>query len=74
MGIYGRVPGKITEETLIGHIPRKISRFSNFYTRCVMGAVRQKNYRRSPLPQGRLEIPILLFIERGDSSEKNTNK
>ena len=49
MGIYACVPGKITEETLIGHIPREISRFSNFYTRyggVLPGAVRQTKYRR----------------------------
>ena len=35
MGIYAHMPGKITDETLAGHIPREISRFSSFYVRYV---------------------------------------
>ena len=73
MGIYACAPGKITDETLVGHIPREISRFSNFYVRygiVISANVRQTKFRRSTLPQGGLEIPIYLCIQKGESSGK----
>ena len=73
IGIYAHVPGKITDETLVGHIVREISRYSNFYVRygCVISVkVCQTKFRRSPLPQGGLEIPIYLCIQQGERSGK----
>lgn len=30
MGVYGYLPGKIAEETLVGYVPRQISHFWTF--------------------------------------------
>ena len=36
--------------------------------------VRKIKYRPSPIPSGRLEIPIILVVKRGDSSMANLKK
>lgn len=52
--------------TVVGHLPREISRFTHFII--VHGArvsckVTEVHYRRSPLIQGGLEIPIEVTVE-----------
>ena len=77
MDIYAQVPGKITDKTLVGHILREISRFSNFYARygdVISAKVRQTMFRISPLPQGGLEIPIYLCIQQGERSGEIYNQ
>ena len=71
MGVYAKISGKIIDETLVGHIPREISRFCCYFVRyggAFTARVRQTKFRRSPLPQGGLEIPISLRIWQADSS------
>lgn len=77
MGLFAKIPGKITEETLVGHIPREISRFCLYFTKyggILSATVRQTKFRRSPLPQGGLEIPITLYIQRGESDDRIYNQ
>ena len=71
-GIYKYSKEVISGKILIGHIPRELSRFCNFfldYGGKLEVTVRCTKYRRSPLPQGGLEIPVTLLIFKGDSSD-----
>ena len=61
---------------IVGHLPKEVSRLVKFIL--VHGAeasikVVDDNYRRSPLVQGGLEIPILVTIKMA-RSEKNQAK
>ena len=69
IGLYCKIKGKIEEQSLIGHLPREISRFCRFfleYDGLLDAAVRATKFRRSP--QGGLEILIKLRIREGKSS------
>ena len=71
-GIYKYSKEVISGKILIGHIPRELSRFCTFfldYGGKLEATVRCTKYRRSPLPQGGLEIPVTLLIFKGDSSD-----
>ena len=62
---------KISGMCLVGHIPREISRFCKFfidYRGKIKAAVVSCQFRRSPLPQGGLEIPLKLSICHADTS------
>ena len=66
------IKATVTEIQVVGHLPRKISRFSKFF--CDYGGehstlVRDPKYRRSPIPQGGLEIPITLKVFKGDTPD-----
>ena len=53
----------VTEIQVFGHLPRQISRFCQFfydYGGELPAVVRDPKYRRSPIPQEGLEIPITL--------------
>lgn len=72
MGLYCKIKGKIENLTLVGHLPREISRFCKFYVEYSgeLGAtVRSTKFRRSPLPQGGLEIPIDFLVKISKASE-----
>ena len=74
MALKMRIPGQIEQISVVGHIPREISRFCHFFVLRggeLRGKVRDTNFRRSPLPQGGLEIPItLLVFKRGTTNEQ----
>ena len=77
MGFFTRIPGKITNKTLVGHIPREISRFCLYFTKyggVLSATVRETKFRRSPLPQGGLEIPITLYIRKAESTDNIYNQ
>ena len=60
-----RLPGRIEATSIIGHIPREISRVCQFFILRdgeLRGRVTSTEFRRSPLPQGGLEIPIDLLV------------
>ena len=66
-----RIRGKIEPTSIVGHIPREISRFCRYfiaYGGKIKASVRDTKFRRSPLPQGGLEVPITLRIEQGRTS------
>ena len=57
---------KITASDVMGHIPREISRFCNFflnYGGALERRVRDNRYRRLSIPQYGLEIPIALIVK-----------
>ena len=59
-------------EKLVGHIPREISRFCHYflnYGGALEGCLRDVKYRPSPIPNGGLEIPILLIVKKGASGD-----
>ena len=63
----------ITGKKIVGHIPRQISRFCKFFVDYggeITGIVKSNKYRRSPILQGGLEIPIKLVIGQGSSSDQ----
>ena len=71
MGLYSEIKGKIESLTLIGHLPREISRFSKYfleYNSKLDAMVCSTKFHRSPLPQGGLEIPIKLQVGKGKVS------
>ncbi len=72
VAIMKHLPGALAD-TVVGHLPREISRFTHFiinHGARVFCKVVDVNYRRSPLVQGGLEIPIEVTVEM-DVSEKN---
>ena len=67
-----RLPGRIAD-SIVGHLPREISRFTRFLISrggMVKVTVDDSKYRRSPLIQGGLEIPVTVHIEL-DSTPRN---
>ena len=59
------LPGSIAE-SVVGHLPREISRFTYFLLVCggvVSCKVTDITFRRSPLVQGGLEIPVEVTVE-----------
>ena len=61
----------------VGHLPREISRFCKFYLEyggILEAHVSSKKYRRSPLLQGGLEIPITLGVSIGTAPGKIFHK
>ena len=68
MGVYSEIKGKIESFTLVGHLPREISHLCKYffqYNGKLVAAARSTKFRRSPLPQGGLEIPIKLRVGKG---------
>ena len=77
IGLFTKIRGKIEPLSLVGHLPREISRFSKFYLEYggnMKASVRNVKFRRSPLPQGGLEIPITLTILQNNASLTVYNK
>ena len=57
--------------SIVGHIPREIPRFCYFFVNhggLLRGNVSDTKYRRSPLPQGGLEIPMTLSVYQGKAT------
>ena len=77
IGLFTKIRGKIEPLSLVGQLPREISRFSKFYLEYggnMKASVRNVKFRRSPLPQGGLEIPITLTILQNNASLTVYNK
>lgn len=73
IGLYTNIRGKIETMSLVGHLPREVSRFCKFYFDYggkMTAIVRASKFRRSPLPQGGLEIPITLMVSQGDTTSQ----
>ena len=72
MAIYAHIKGRIYNKSIIGHMPREISRFCKFYIDYggkLEATVTSVDFRRSQLPQGGLEIPIKFSVVKGDVSD-----
>ena len=72
MALARKTKTTVTEIQVVGHLHREISRFWKFF--CDYGGelsavVRDPKYRRSPIPQGGLEIPITLKVFKGDTPD-----
>ena len=66
------LPGRLSD-SVVGHLPREISRYTRFLISRggnVKVTVVDSKYRRSPLIQGSLEIPVSVCIEI-DFTSKN---
>ena len=77
IGLFTKLRGKIEPLSLVGHLPREISRFSKFYLEYggnMKASVGDVKFHRSPLPQGGLEIPITLTILQNNASITVYNK
>ena len=64
-----RLRGRLAD-SIIGHLPREISRATRFFLLrggMVHLKVTDENYRRSPLIQGGLEIPVEVICEMDDT-------
>lgn len=69
-----RLAGRLAD-SIVGHLPREISRYTRFLISRggnVKVTVVDSKYRRSPLVQGGLEIPVTVCIEL-DSTSKNVS-
>ena len=70
-GLYCEIKGKIEILTLVGHLPREISRFCKYFLEYNVeldATVRSTKFRRSPLPKGGQEVPIKLRVGKGKAS------
>ena len=68
-----KIPGKLTDTEIVGHIPREISRFCHYFLNYggkLEVRVTNARYRPSPIPTGGLEIPILLIVLKADSTDE----
>ena len=62
---------------IVGHLPREISRFTRFiilHGATVTVKVTDTKYRRSPLIQGGLEIPVEVQMENSSENQKALGK
>ena len=67
---------KITGSCVAGHLPREISRFCTFYLDYggkLESTVVCTSFRRSPIPQGGLKMPINLKILQSDAPDRVFN-
>ena len=77
MALHIKTRKTIGGHRVIGHLPREINRFSKLfydYGGKMEAFVSSIAFRRSPIPQGGLEIPIVLKIFKSkaqDSDEQN---
>ena len=58
---------------IVGHLPREISRFCHYflsYGGSLEARVRDIKPRRSPIPRGGLEIPIILIVKKESADNK----
>ena len=68
--VVARTKSTLTKKMVVGHLPREISRFCKFYIEYggeLTSTVSDEKFRRSPIPQGGLEIPIKLRIFKGSA-------
>ena len=73
ISLGAKIAGKLTDFEIVGHIPREISRFCHYFINYggkLEARVTGVKYRPSPIPSGGLEIPILLIVKKGDSTEE----
>lgn len=73
ISLGAKIVGKLTDNEIVGHIPREISRFCHYFINYggkLEARVTCTKYRPSPIPSGGLEIPILLIAKKGDSTEE----
>lgn len=73
ISLGAKIPGKLTDYEIIGHIPREISRFCHYFVNYggkLEARVACTQYRPSPIPSGGLEIPILLIVKKGESTNE----
>ena len=77
ISLGAKIVGKLTDNEIVGHIPREISRFCHYFINYggkLEARVTCTKYRPSPIPSGGLEIPILLIAKKGDSAEETFEK
>ena len=68
-----KIVGKLTDNEIVGHISREISRFCHYfinYGEKLEARVTCTKYRPSPISSGGLEILIPLITKKGDSAEE----
>ena len=71
LALLTKLAETILEMDIVGHLPREISRFCRYFVNYggkLEAGVTDINYRRSPIPSGRLEIPILLVVIKANAS------
>ena len=64
ISLGAKLTGKLTDNEIVGHIPREISRFCHYFINYggkLEAHVTCSKYRPSPIPSGGLEIPILPY-------------
>jgi hypothetical protein len=72
MELCAPLPNAIEPVSVIGHLPREISRFCRYFVNYggdLEARVTDTQHRRSPIPSGGLEIPILLTVTKGMSGD-----
>ena len=73
ISLGAKIVRKLTDNEIVGHIPREISRFCHYFTNYggkLEARVTCTKHRPSPIPSGGLEIPILLIAKTWDSTEE----
>ena len=65
------LPGTL-DLTIVGHIPRELSRYIWFALQLgagITGKVKSDRHRPSPLLQGGLKIPVIVTVEWKDANK-----
>ena len=73
---HGTTLGPLKDLFLLGNFLLK-NRFCHFFLNCggvLEGRVRDNNYRRSPIPKGGLEIPIVLIVNKDKAPSSVFNR
>ena len=77
MGLYCEIKGKIESLTPVGHLPREISQFCKYFLEWngeLDATVCSTKFRKSPIPQGGLEILIKLRVGKGKANFETSRK
>ena len=70
MALLTKLAETILEIDIVGQLPCEISQFCSYFVNYggkLEARVTDINYRRSPIPSGRLEIPILLVVIKANA-------
>ena len=77
LALLTKLAETILEMDIVGHLPREISRFCRYfinYRGKMEAGVTDINYRRSPIPSGRLEIPLFGLVIKARSSGSRSRR
>uniref|UniRef100_A0A1X7VMD2 Uncharacterized protein n=1 Tax=Amphimedon queenslandica TaxID=400682 RepID=A0A1X7VMD2_AMPQE len=70
-----RLPGRLSSASIVGHLPKKISKVTRYimeHGAVVTLKVMDIHYRRSPLVQGGLEIPVMAQVQMTSNVKNRT--
>ena len=67
-----RLPGRLSSASIVGHLPKRVTRYIMEHGAVVTLKVKDVHYRRSPLVQGGLEIPVMAQVQMTSNLKNRT--